>query len=185
MTTDEKENGGMINETIEGEIISENSVVVLQQGTTSDINKKEGGITGKGFIKGDLRINRKGRPRLGESAADRANNTLSGPVTEDNPEYSIEDGIWDVLARLALAGNLQAIEQLISRKYGKIPDVIKLNQPEEDQPDFTILTPEERDTMNKIITKATYGPNSEEYLSLINPPVWDLEPDEEEEDEDV
>jgi hypothetical protein len=153
-----------------------NSEIISEISKTADNRLVKGGP----FRKGDTRINRKGRPKLGLAIAELSRSYLKEPVSDDNPDYLWENKILEELRKLAASGNLQAMEMLLSRAYGKIPENIKINQEEEVGPDFTTLTPEEFDIMNKLITKATYGPDSEEYQELINPKIWDLEPDDEE-----
>jgi hypothetical protein len=154
---------------VEGEIIDAEK---LHESTSK-------AVIGVPFKKGFDSRRAKGRPKLGLAIAELSRSYLKEPVDQNNPDYLWENKILEELRKLAASGNLQAMEMLLSRAYGKIPENIKINQEEEVGPDFTTLTPEEFDIMNKLITKATYGPDSEEYQELINPKVWDLEPDEE------
>jgi hypothetical protein len=91
----------------------------------------EGGITGKGFKKGDPRINRKGRPRsfdalreLAQQIAHEVAKTPSGdPVIVESHKVSVAEII---LRSWAQSKNPQLQRAFIEIAFGKVPDKVDL-----------------------------------------------------------
>lgn len=105
---------------------------------------------GKPFTKGDARINRKGRPKLGRSLSDKFKDALSESLTGD---YTQLDSIIDAIMKKALKGDQQAVEYVLARGYGKMTDRVEsvnLNKNYE----FTNLPTEERMRLLELIRNA-------------------------------
>lgn len=91
--------------------------------------KQQGGVTGKGFVKGDPRINRKGRPRtfdaLRELAQQIAHETAK---TKDGTPLKVNEKLVTVteaiLRQWATDKNRQ--EKFMWYAYGKVPDKIEI-----------------------------------------------------------
>ena len=86
----------------------------------------EGGITGKGFKKGDARINRKGRPRsfdaLRDLAQQIAHETVKAggvEVTIDGHKITVTEAI---LRQWAQSKNPQLQKGFLEIAFGKVPD---------------------------------------------------------------
>jgi len=90
------------------------------------------------FTKGDPRINRSGRKKVGDTLAAKIRDALDEKLSED---YSNLDSIIDAAVKKALKGDLTAFEILAARGYGKVPDRIDLTQRKEF--DLSKLTDEE------------------------------------------
>jgi len=60
--------------------------------TENNAGKRPGGITGKGFVKGDPRINRKGRPRTFDQLRRLAISILSEPAKGADGQSIVIDG---------------------------------------------------------------------------------------------
>lgn len=94
------------------------SGVAVQPETTQ---KKPGGCTGKGFVKGDKRINRKGRPRSFDALRKLAQEIACRPLRES--EYTRAEAIlvkWST-------GDFQEQKAFLEIGYGKVPDDTNLN----------------------------------------------------------
>jgi len=85
-----------------------------------------GGITGKGFVKGDPRINRKGRPRdfdaLRELAQAIAHETATSggqPVIVEGHKATVAEMI---MRQWATSKNPQLQRAFIEVAFGKVPD---------------------------------------------------------------
>ena len=78
------------------------------------------------FVKGDPRINRKGRPKLGNTLAAKFRDALSEPLSE-TPEgkYTTFDSIVDSIVKKAMKGDLASADWLIARGYGKMIERIE------------------------------------------------------------
>lgn len=92
------------------------------------------------FTKGDARINRKGRPKVGESLAEKFRDAMAERLTGD---YTKLDSLIDKTVDMALKGDQAALEYALARGYGKLIDRsenVNVNQ----NYDFTNLSLEER-----------------------------------------
>lgn len=69
------------------------------------------------FVKGDKRINRKGRPKVGESLAEKYRDALNEALTGN---YTKLDSLIDKAVEKALKGDLSAIQYVEARAYGKL-----------------------------------------------------------------
>jgi hypothetical protein len=94
--------------------------------TTTEQPKMPGGITGKGFVKGDPRINRNGRPRsfdqlrklaqqiaherIAEGSTVTAAEAILRQMAHDNPARFIEIAFGKVPEQIEHTGTLRLIE---------------------------------------------------------------------------
>jgi len=90
----------------------------------------EGGITGKGFRKGDPRINRKGRPRsfdalrtLAQQIAHEEARSGGAPVVVEGHKATVAEMI---LRQWAASKNPQLQRAFIEIAFGKVPDALDL-----------------------------------------------------------
>ena len=75
-----------------------------------------------------------GRPKLGNSLAEKVRDALQENAGKEG--YTTLDALLDVLKKAALAGDMQAINMLFDRGYGKPGESLKLEGPipEEEEP---------------------------------------------------
>ena len=93
--------------------------------------EQQGGITGKGFVKGDPRINRKGRPKNFDALRALAQSIANEPITEVNGHKATVAEM--ILRKWASSQNALLQRAFIEVAYGKVPDKVELtgadNQP--------------------------------------------------------
>lgn len=111
--------------------------------------RKPGSTPSKPFTKGDPRINRKGRPKVGETFAEYVRNFMEA---DDEQKGTIVAEMMDIAVKRARRGQFQFWEALVSRAYGKVPDQVTINPQE--KPDLTKLTTEEIETLKCLLEKA-------------------------------
>jgi hypothetical protein len=102
------------------------------------------------FKKGDPRINRKGRPKIGRSISDKFRDALEEGLTGD---YTRLDSIIDAVVTKALKGDQAAIEYCLARGFGKMTERVEsvnLNK----NYDFSNLPLEERMRLLEAIRNA-------------------------------
>ena len=85
---------------------------------------QQGGITGKGFVKGDPRINRKGRPKNFDALRALAQSIANEPITEVNGHKATVAEM--ILRKWASSQNALLQRAFIEVAYGKVPDHIQL-----------------------------------------------------------
>jgi hypothetical protein len=86
--------------------------------TTPDQRPKmEGGITGKGFTKGDPRINRKGRPKSFDQLRALAQKISHEPIA-DSSTMTVAEAILRTMAKENPA-------RFVEIAFGKVPDEVK------------------------------------------------------------
>ena len=98
--------------------------------TKNNAGKMPGGITGKGFVKGDPRINRKGRPRTFDQLRRLAISILSEPAKGEDGQPIVIDGHIatnvEIILRTAMRSPRFA-QLLLEVAYGKVPDRVEVS----------------------------------------------------------
>lgn len=102
------------------------------------------------FKKGDPRINRNGRPKNGETIAQKFRDAMAEKLTGD---YSKLDSMIDALIQKALKGDQAAIEYCIARGYGKLIDRVETANVNKNY-DFSNLSMDERIKLLELIRNA-------------------------------
>ncbi len=91
----------------------------IQRGNNA--SKRAGGITGKGFVKGDPRINRKGRPRNFDEIRELARN-----IGDEQLPGSTMTRIEAKFRMLLASKNPKDTELFLHYAYGKVKDEVAL-----------------------------------------------------------
>lgn len=86
---------------------------------------QQGGITGKGFVKGDPRINRKGRPRNFDALRELAQQIAHEKITEVNGHGATVAEM--ILRKWASSNNPKLQRAFIEVAFGKVPDNINVD----------------------------------------------------------
>ena len=98
--------------------------------TESNAGKRPGGITGKGFVKGDPRINRKGRPRSFDQLRKLALSLLNEPAKgADGQPIVIGDHVAtnvEMILRSAMR-NPRFAQWVLEVAFGKVPDKVEVS----------------------------------------------------------
>jgi len=106
----------------------------------------EGGVTGKGFVKGDPRINRKGRPKNFDALRSLAKMIANEKIEGKSPEgESVVMSRVELILRswAASKGNWQLQKQFMEIAYGKVKDEIELSGPDGKPIEISNLTEDE------------------------------------------
>lgn len=105
----------------------------------------------KPFVKGDPRINRKGRPKVGMTLAEKVRDAMNEEVKEGTKYTKLDQMIDDALHQARL-GKFQYLEALWARGFGKVPDQVHMlvDKP----PDLSKLTDSEIEIFLKLTQKA-------------------------------
>ena len=93
--------------------------------------KQQGGVTGKGFVKGDPRINRNGRPRVSDELRDLILDVLAEKAKTKDGGAVVIDGHAatniEVIVRRMITDPKQ-FTTLLERAYGKVTQPVNLSQ---------------------------------------------------------
>jgi hypothetical protein len=87
---------------------------------------ESGGCTGKGFVAGDARINRRGRPRLFDECRDVAQKILRERVYIEGSTAPSMQRIELILRQWAASRKAADQKQLVEIGYGKVPDKLEV-----------------------------------------------------------
>lgn len=104
------------------------------------------------FKKGyDPKRNMKGRPKLGQTTAERIRDAMNEPAN-GMEGYTKFDEMVDMAMARAKKGSWQFWDALMNRAYGKVPDKVEMQT--EEKPDLSKLTDEEIETLMALLAKA-------------------------------
>jgi hypothetical protein len=96
--------------------------------------------TAGSFKKGDSRINRKGRPKVGQSLSEKFKDAMAERL---NGDYAKLDSIIDAVVTKAMKGDQAAIEYVLARGWGKLIERVEQTNVNQNY-DFTNLSLDER-----------------------------------------
>ena len=102
------------------------------------------------FVKGDPRINRKGRTPTGTTFAEYIRAFVE--ETDGGKKQSLIDEMMVVAVKRAQMGQYQFWDAIVNRAYGKVPDKIEVN--EQAKPDLSKLTNEEIAEWQRLLMKS-------------------------------
>ena len=103
----------------------------------------------KPFVKGDPRINRKGRPKKGETFPEYVRAFMEA---EGEGKSTIVAEMMVIAVKRAKMGQFQFWEALVNRAYGKVPDKVEMQTQE--KPDLSKLTTEELEIWMQLLEKS-------------------------------
>lgn len=87
--------------------------------------------------------NPNGRPKKGQSLAEKFRDAMAEAKDEQNPDYTLLDEVIDKLVEKALAGDQNAIEYCLARGWGKMIDRVENSNTNKNY-DFSNMPMEER-----------------------------------------
>lgn len=96
--------------------------------------KQLGGVTGKGFVKGDPRINRKGRPKNSDDLKALGMALLHEPARDKDGNPVVIDGHVATNLEMVLRRMMQDKRQaadLLDRVFGKVPTAVEISGPDD------------------------------------------------------
>jgi hypothetical protein len=107
--------------------------------------------TGGGFDQHPENINRKGRPKVGLTVAERIRDAMNEKA-KGQDGYTKFDEMVDLAMMRAKNGSWQFWTSLMNRAYGNVPDQIEVKT--EKAPDLSKLTNEEIARLTELLEKA-------------------------------
>jgi len=88
--------------------------------------KRPGGVTGKGFVKGDPRINRKGRPKTFD-ALRRLAQQVACELVESSEGTALESRIEVIMRDWVTSGDPRKQQACVEVAYGTVPNPVEVS----------------------------------------------------------